>query len=511
VETKRFHQNPCYLPLDSKQLNFDNGVTTMRHWKQIFSKKKVLITGLIAIFILMGGVSVVYFFSYDFISNLIYRWQLDELEAPGKGDVILLVAPHPDDEALSSCHLVRQALAKGAQVKLVMITNGDGFIEAAEMYYKKPKVSPELCREYAMMRQQETIAAVATMGIAEEDIVFLGFPDGGIESMLQDNWYSNEPYTNPYTLLAHTAYPNAYEQGVSYTGEGIVRVLATLLREVRPNVIIMPHPNDHHPDHRSVNAFMQLAAAQAETKDFQAMLYLVHHGSWPTPWVRDSQLHLVPPAAFESIDTKWRALDLSPADAISKGRTIELYESQTMVLGILMYAFERRNELFGELSSASLEFGDIDKAELGQPSEIVLHDPLEDNINQYQFPAADIVKVYAMAGDSGGMRLAAETNTREKVVQEWRLLCFYIEAGKLHRLEISINGEQVTALENGMEIDTTELEVGFADNRVDVSIPAEILGEHSSYYLTLASYHKGKLVDTTALRELIVSQGLALQ
>ena len=38
---------------------------------------------------------------------------------------ILILAPHPDDECLGTGGLIQQALAKGAKVKVVFITNGD--------------------------------------------------------------------------------------------------------------------------------------------------------------------------------------------------------------------------------------------------------------------------------------------------------------------------------------------------------------------------------------------------
>jgi LmbE family N-acetylglucosaminyl deacetylase len=474
-------------------------------------RKKVIIAVIMAAFLLMGGISIVLFFSYDSILNIIERWQLDDLQSPGKGDVVLLVAPHPDDEALSSRHLVQQALANGAKVKLLMVTNGDGFIEATKMYYKKAKISPEQCREYALMRQQETIAAAATMGIPREDILFLGFPDGGIEAMMHENWSQDRPYTNPYTMYAQAEYANAFRLGVSYTGVGIVGVLASLLQEIQPNVIIMPHPNDHHPDHRSVNAFMQLAAAQAGVEDFQTMLYLVHHGSWPTPWVRDAKMHLVPPAAFQNIDTKWRALDLSPEATINKGKTIELYKSQTMVLGLLMYAFERRNELFGELPPAKMLSGALEEGPIMQSRYIVLHDPPDDNIGQYRHPDADIVRVYAMAIDEGGMRLVAETNTKEEVAREWRLFWFFIEDGKFRRLEIEIDGGVSKVLEDEKVVSAEHLKVDFIDNHIDLLIPADILGAYPSYYIMVSSFRNGALIDTTAMRELISEEGLAWQ
>jgi len=46
------------------------------------------------------------------------------LGSPGP-ERILIFAPHPDDEALSSPGLVRRALNRGDEVKIVLFTCGD--------------------------------------------------------------------------------------------------------------------------------------------------------------------------------------------------------------------------------------------------------------------------------------------------------------------------------------------------------------------------------------------------
>lgn len=38
----------------------------------------------------------------------------------------LIIAPHPDDETLAAGGLIKSVLSRGGQVKVVMVTNGDG-------------------------------------------------------------------------------------------------------------------------------------------------------------------------------------------------------------------------------------------------------------------------------------------------------------------------------------------------------------------------------------------------
>jgi len=42
-----------------------------------------------------------------------------------KQDRILILAPHPDDEAISAGGVIQKALSQDAKVKVVCITNGD--------------------------------------------------------------------------------------------------------------------------------------------------------------------------------------------------------------------------------------------------------------------------------------------------------------------------------------------------------------------------------------------------
>ena len=43
---------------------------------------------------------------------------------------LLVIAPHPDDETLGAGGLIERVRAKGGTVRVVLITAGDGFLEA---------------------------------------------------------------------------------------------------------------------------------------------------------------------------------------------------------------------------------------------------------------------------------------------------------------------------------------------------------------------------------------------
>ncbi len=51
--------------------------------------------------------------------------------SPIRSESIVVFAPHPDDEVIGCAGIIMQALARGAHVKVVDITSGDGFDAAA--------------------------------------------------------------------------------------------------------------------------------------------------------------------------------------------------------------------------------------------------------------------------------------------------------------------------------------------------------------------------------------------
>ena len=57
--------------------------------------------------------------------NLTFRAPLATMPVPRPGDRILIFAPHEDDETIGCGGYIQRAVAVGAHVSLVMITNGD--------------------------------------------------------------------------------------------------------------------------------------------------------------------------------------------------------------------------------------------------------------------------------------------------------------------------------------------------------------------------------------------------
>ena len=113
---------------------------------------------------------------------------------------LLVVAPHPDDEALGTGGLIQRVLRHRGAVRVIVITSGDGFPPGVvlEMHNAHPR--PDDYRAYARLRERETIRSLGVLGVTRNDIDFLGFPDRGLCPMLEQYRFDRPPYyRSPFT------------------------------------------------------------------------------------------------------------------------------------------------------------------------------------------------------------------------------------------------------------------------------------------------------------------------
>ena len=100
------------------------------------------------------------------------------IQIQNKEKRILVIAPHPDDEALGCAKVISDAVEKGYPAKLLLMTNGDRlfFIDKKKMYDFDHNGYIDYV-DYGYIRQQETIKAMEKLGLGSKNIIFLGYPD----------------------------------------------------------------------------------------------------------------------------------------------------------------------------------------------------------------------------------------------------------------------------------------------------------------------------------------------
>ncbi len=138
------------------------------------------------------------------------------------GGILLVLAPHSDDEVLG-CGGLLAGLEDKAKVRVVIVCDGRGSAE-----WRRPVPVPG-APDIGATRAAESRAALALLGIAESQVSGLNFPDG--------------------TLTAR-----ARELAIA---------LESLVGELNPRYILAPFRFDRHPDHMALGrAALKLPAVR---------------------------------------------------------------------------------------------------------------------------------------------------------------------------------------------------------------------------------------------------------
>ncbi len=344
---------------------------------------------------------------------------LDELDLAGR-QRLLILAPHCDDEALSSAGLITQALRAGMEVRVVIATNGDGFIFATMAEFRRAFPTHADYIRMGIARQQESLNALKLLGVGPEQVIFLGYPDRGLPALWQEHWSRAAPYRSPYNGATHSPYPRTYNPRAVYAGEDLLADLEAILRAYRPDLVIYPHPNDVHPDHWGLSLFARLALARTQRADPgyrpEAYAYLVHRPDFPMPKGLQPRQVLIPPAALLHANPHWLRLSLSAEEVSRKWEVIQAYRSQLPLLRGLLERFVRQNELFARLempvlprlaTNASPDVAAWEDLE-GEPVEPIQRDPAGDFIVRQAVAAGDLLALYAGLNPDGSLAICAQ-------------------------------------------------------------------------------------------------------
>jgi LmbE family N-acetylglucosaminyl deacetylase len=291
--------------------------------------------------------------------HLTNEWQqyspVKQVNAPARDSRIIVFAPHSDDETLGCGGLLALAARNGARIRVVLVTNGDGFRLGVARAYGSIRVTPARCVDFAYRRQRETMEALKTLGVRPADITFLGYPDRGIAPLWDTHWTLDELYTSHATRTNHSPYSNSYRPGAPYCGEALLADVQRIVRSERPTDIYLPHPCDNHSDHFATYCFVTAAVEQLRSEGFppaariRLHTYLVHRGDWPTPKGDYPRERLSPPFALAKGSTRWHSLALPDDVSALKRAAIRKYRTQTAIERGFLTSFARSNELFGTI------------------------------------------------------------------------------------------------------------------------------------------------------------------
>lgn len=164
--------------------------------------------------------------------------QLAAVTASVTPDSAIIIAPHPDDEALGCGGLIALKRQLGAKVSIILLTDG-------EASHRNCCSTPPA--RIASGRRELAVAAGAELGLQSGNFYMLGLPDGAI--------------------------PLEYDVGF----ESAANDLARLMAAINPVEIYAPHPNDTWPDHEAASALVAYALTKLENG---AEITLMHYPVW---------------------------------------------------------------------------------------------------------------------------------------------------------------------------------------------------------------------------------------
>ena len=158
-------------------------------------------------------------------------------------DRILILAPHPDDETIGAAGIIQEAVARKLPVKVVYLTNGDSNELAFIVYEKRLVFKSSGAIAMGKLRHDEAIAAMSSLGVSPENMIFLGYPDAGTLTIFQQYWgVTAAPFKSLLTRVRNVPYQHSYSFGAPYVGESILRDLKSVLLDFKPTRIFVSHP-----------------------------------------------------------------------------------------------------------------------------------------------------------------------------------------------------------------------------------------------------------------------------
>lgn len=258
---------------------------------------------------------------------------------------LLVVAPHPDDETLCCAGVIQRVLHAGGRASVVWITSGDGSRLTLMLAEGSVFENPAKARQLGERRMAEARAASALLGVPPSGQLFLGYPDGGLLTLMSGEHRANA-YTSPFTAVAAVPYPAALFPRHPYSGSSLERDFTWVLDQLRPTLILAPSPLDSHADHRAAG-LLTIAVSTGRGMLSRVRCWIVHGGEgWPSPRGLVAGIPLTPAPLGRAFPSAPFAL--TPAEEDRKLVALRAYDTQMQVMAPFLLAFVRTTELFSE-------------------------------------------------------------------------------------------------------------------------------------------------------------------
>jgi LmbE family N-acetylglucosaminyl deacetylase len=205
---------------------------------------------------------------------------------------ILVIAPHPDDEVIGCAGIMLQALEQRKRVGVVILTSGDGYPALAAVVARKQEdqLVPEDFLQAGALRQRHSVRAAARLGLPQDELVFLGYPDSGLEKIhaMEGSVPFRQMFTQKnetYGVTVRDYHSTVHGHPAPYLKASVIGDLAEIIRARQPKEIYTTHEADTHSDHRTAFRFVREAIRAADYHG-EFLTYAVHGKPPPQPPMR---------------------------------------------------------------------------------------------------------------------------------------------------------------------------------------------------------------------------------
>jgi len=204
------------------------------------------------------------------------KQEFSAIEEFKKDDRVLILSPHPDDEAIGAAGVIQKCLKAKAAVKIAYLTCGD----FNELSYLLSNANLAIFSgEFVQLgkeRRREALRAMNYLGLCDSDLVFLGYPDFGTLEIMLKYWEREHGFEHPLTRISKVPYQEALSYEAPYTGESILKDLTSVILDFKPTKIFVSHPADTNGDHRALYLFLRVALWDLEGKINNPQVFRLH-------------------------------------------------------------------------------------------------------------------------------------------------------------------------------------------------------------------------------------------
>jgi LmbE family N-acetylglucosaminyl deacetylase len=171
---------------------------------------------------------------------------------------LMLIAPHPDDEALACSITLHRVVRAGGAIRVIYATDGDNNPWPQRVLERKWRLNAADRERWGKLRRDEALAALRVLGVRASDARFLALPDQGLTNLLKCDCQS------------------------------VLERFATIIRDWSPTHLLVPSTADTHPDHSALAVMLRLVLLELPGSQMSVWSYAVH-GESPAFFARTQQ------------------------------------------------------------------------------------------------------------------------------------------------------------------------------------------------------------------------------